>query len=413
MTYDNFTTGTLIVGAGHAGAQAALMLRKIGYDGAIALVGAEANAPYERPALSKDYLSGAQPFENILIRPEEAWAELNIDLFLGRKVNSVDPAAHKVQCDNGDYIRYDKLIWAAGGVPNRLEIPGSDLAGIHVIRTRAEVDLIRSKLDAANNIVIVGGGYIGLEAASVFTGMGKRVSILEAKDRLLSRVAGTALSEFYEWEHRNRGVEIHFNTRINGFVGKDNEVAGVVVADGERLPADLVVIGIGILPVVGPLISAGAEEALKGIKVDEFCRTTLPDIYAVGDCAAHPNRYADPRLIRLESVQNAHDQAAIAVSDIMGDAQPYDTVPWFWSDQYDLKLQTAGISSGHEEAVLRGRLNERSFSIVYLKNGRVIALDCVNATRDYAYGRRLIAQGGICDLEKLSDSQTPLVSIST
>lgn len=413
MTHEKITTGVLIVGAGHAGAQAALMLRQLGYTGAVALVGEDASPPYERPPLSKDYLAGTEQFENILIRPREEWAELKIDLFLGRKVVAVDSVAHEVQCDNGDQIRYDKMIWAAGGVPRRLEIPGGDLTGIHVIRSRAEVDAIRSRIDDANNIVIVGGGYIGLEAASAFNEMGKNICVLEAKDRLLSRVAGTDLSKFYELEHRDKGVEIRFNAQIESFIGANNEIAEVTLAGGELLPADLVILGIGILPVVGPLIAAGAEGALGGVKVDEFCRTTLPDVYAVGDCAAHINRFADAQLIRLESVQNAHDQATIAVSDVVGDSQPYDTVPWFWSDQYDLKLQTAGISAGYEHAVLRGDPNERSFSVVYLKEDRVIALDCVNATRDYAHGRRLIAQGGLCDFQAISDTQMPLLQVKS
>ncbi|PQA87384.1 NAD(P)/FAD-dependent oxidoreductase [Hyphococcus luteus] len=398
----------LIIGAGHAGAQAALMLRKLGYAGAVALAGAEADPPYERPPLSKTYLAGGEPFERMIMRPKEAWAELNIDCLPGRKIVAVDPAAHEARCENGERISYGKMIWAAGGTPRRLPAPGGDLAGIHVIRTRADVDAIRAGLDGAKDIVIIGGGYIGLEAASVLVGMGKRVCVLEAQERLLSRVAGPDLSAFYEREHRGRGVDIRLGAEIEAIVEKGGRPAGVCLAGGEALPADLVIVGIGIAPDVEPLIAAGAEGALGGVKVDEFCRTSLPDIYAAGDCAAHANRYAGGAVIRLESVQNAHDQASAAAASIAGDPKPYDAVPWFWSDQYDLKLQTAGLSTGHDAAVLRGDPDSRSFSVVYLKDGRVIALDCVNATRDYAQGRRLVATGGACDLKTLADPAAPL-----
>jgi len=398
----------LIVGAGHAGAQAALMLRKLGYAGAVALAGAEADPPYERPPLSKAFLAGAEPFERMLMRPKEAWAALNIDLLPGRKIVAVDPAAHEARCENGDRLSYGKMIWAAGGTPRRLPAPGGDLAGIYVIRSRPDVDAIRAGLGGAKDIVIIGGGYIGLEAASVLVGMGKRVCVLEAQERLLARVAGPELSAFYEYEHRSRGVDVRLGAKIEAIIEKGGRPAGVRLAGGEDLPADLVIVGIGIAPDVEPLIAAGAEGALGGVKVDECCRTSLPDIYAAGDCAAHANRYAGGAVIRLESVQNAHDQAAAAAAAIAGDPKPYDAVPWFWSDQYDLKLQTAGLSAGHDKAVLRGDPDSRSFSVIYQKDSRVIALDCVNATRDYAQGRRLVANGGECDLKTLTDPAAPL-----
>jgi len=408
VTDTTINIDVLIVGTGHAGAQAALMLRKLGYAGAVALVGAEADPPYERPPLSKAYLAGEEPFERMMMRPKEAWTELNIELLSGRKIVAVDPAANEARCSDGERITYGKLIWAAGGAPRRLTAPGGDLAGVHVVRTRADVDAIRAGLASAGNIVIIGGGYIGLEAASVLVGMGKCVVVLEAEERLLARVAGPALSAFYEKEHRGRGVDIRLGAKVEAIIQKGGRPAGVRLAGGADLPADLVIVGIGIAPEVEPLIAAGAEEALGGVKVDEFCRTSLPDIYAAGDCAAHANRYAGGAVIRLESVQNAHDQAAVAAASIAGAAKPYDAVPWFWSDQYDLKLQTAGLSNGHDKAVLRGDPDSRSFSVIYLKDGRVIALDCVNATRDYAQGRRLVATGGACDHETIADPGYPL-----
>lgn len=407
-TMEKATTDVLIVGSGHAGALAASRLRKLGYAGTVALAGAEVDPPYERPPLSKAYLAGAEPFERMMMCPKEAWAALNIDLVPGRKIVAIDSAAHEVRCENGDCLSYGKMIWAAGGTPRRMPAPGGDLAGIHVIRSRSDVDAIRAELDGAKDIVIIGGGYIGLEAASVLVGMGKSVCVLEAQDRLLARVAGPELSAYYECEHRSRGVDFRLSVKIDAIIEKGGRAAVVRLASGEDLPADLVIVGIGIVPNVEPLIAAGAEGALGGVKVDDFCRTSLPDIYAAGDCAAASNRYAGGAVIRLESVQNAQDQAAAAAAAIFGDPKPYDAVPWFWSDQYDLKLQTAGLSAGHDKTVLRGAPDSRSFSVIYLKNGRVIALDCVNATRDYAQGRRLIAIGGECDLEALTDLAAPL-----
>lgn len=408
MSDTTINTDVLIAGAGHAGAQAALMLRKLGYAGGVALAGAEADPPYERPPLSKTYLAGEEPFERMLMRPKEAWAALKIDFLPGRKIVAIDAVAHEARCENGDRITYGKMIWAAGGTPRRLPAPGGDLAGIHVIRTRADVDAIRVGLSEARNIVIVGGGYIGLEAAAVLVGMGKGVCVLEAQDRLLARVAGPALSTFYEKEHRARGVDIRLGAKIEAIIDNGGRPAGVRLVGGDEQLADLVIVGIGIVPDVDPLIAAGAESTLGGVKVDEYCRTSLPDIYAAGDCAAHANRYARGAVIRLESVQNAHDQAAVAAASIAGDPKAYDAVPWFWSDQYDLKLQTAGLSTGHDRAVLRGDPDSRSFSVIYLKDGHVIALDCVNATRDYAQGRRLVATGGACDPETVTDPAVPL-----
>ncbi|MFM6853439.1 MAG: NAD(P)/FAD-dependent oxidoreductase, partial [Sphingopyxis sp.] len=229
------------------------------------------------------------------------------------------------------------------------------------------------------------------EAAAVLAKSGKNIILLEALDRVLARVAGAELSRFFESEHRAHGVDIRLNIGVQSLEG-DGRVTGVRLTDGSVIPADLVIVGIGIIPAVAPLIAAGAAGA-NGVSVDAQCRTTLPDIFAIGDCAAHDNDFADGLHIRLESVQNANDQANVVAKTIMGDAQPYRALPWFWSNQYDLKLQTAGLSTGHDAAVLRGSVADRSFSIIYLKDGRVVALDCVNATRDYVQGRALVTAG--------------------
>ncbi len=397
----------LIVGAGHAGAQLAVALRQRKFAGSIALLGDEPDPPYERPPLSKDYLAGEKPFERILIRPPGFWVERYIALLLGRRVVSVDPGARTAVCANGRTIGYGALVWAAGGAPRRLACDGHDLRGVHAVRTRADVDRLIAELPAAARIVVVGGGYIGLEAAAVLTGFGKGVVVLEAQDRVLARVAGEALSRFFEAEHRAHGVDVRLNTTVACLEGSGGAVTGVRLADGNVLPAEIVIVGIGIDPAVEPLLAAGAAGG-NGVIVDDRCQTSLPDIYAIGDCAAHSNRFADGSVIRLESVQNANDQATVVARALNGEPVAYDAVPWFWSHQYDLKLQTVGLSAGHDAAVLRGDPAARSFSLVYLRAGRVVALDCVNATRDYVQGRKLVEAGAVVAPDRLADSTTPL-----
>ncbi len=406
MHYD-----TLIIGAGHAGAQAAILLRQLKYEGSVALVGDEASPPYERPPLSKEYMAGDKGFDRILIRPEVFWAERGIDLLLERRVVTVDPAAHKVTLTNGDTIGYGKLIWATGGTPRRLPCPGGDAQGVACIRRREDVDTIMARLDSITSVVIIGGGYIGLEAAAVMSKMGKKVTLLEALDRVLARVAGEELSRFYEAEHRAHGVDLRTGAVVDAIETADGRATGVRLGDGSVLPADLVIVGIGIIPETQPLADAGAA-GTNGVDVDVHCLTSLPDIYAIGDCAAHANRYAGGARIRLESVQNANDQAKVAVQHLLGDPQPYDATPWFWSNQYDLKLQTVGLSGGHDQTVLRGSVEDRSFSLIYLKEGRVLALDCVNAVKDYAQGRTLVAQGLSPDPARLADTSVSLKELA-
>nr|WP_253201328.1 FAD-dependent oxidoreductase [Sphingomonas quercus] len=400
----------MIVGAGHGGAQAALALRQAKFAGSIAIVGDEPEPPYERPPLSKDYLAGDKPFERILIRPAGFWGERDVALLLGRRVTAIDPEARRVTTADGATIGYGRLIWAGGGAPRRLSCAGGDLAGVHAIRTRADVDRLIAELPATRRVVVVGGGYIGLEAAAVLTKSGKQVTLVEALDRVLARVAGPALSRFYEEEHRRHGVDLRLSAAVAGIEGADGRATGVRLADGAVLPAEMVIVGIGIVPAVAPLLAAGAAGG-DGVTVDDHCRTSLPDIFAVGDCAAHANRFADGAVIRLESVQNANDQATTAARFIAGQPQPYDAIPWFWSNQYDLRLQTVGLSGGHDAAVLRGDPATRAFSLVYLKEGRVIALDCVNATRDYVQGRALILGRVHPDPAALADAQVPLKSL--
>ncbi len=397
----------LIVGAGHAGAQAAIALRQLGYAGSMALVGSERELPYERPPLSKEYLAGEKPWERMLIRPERFWPERGIDLLPGRTVIAVDAERREVKCETGELFGYGELIWAAGGRPRQLSCAGFALAGVHSVRDRGDVDRMTAELPGTRRVAVIGGGYIGLEAAAVLTKLGKQVVVLEAQDRVLARVAGEPLSRFYEAEHRARGVEVRLGVTVECIESREERACGVRLADGAVLPCEMVVVGIGIVPAVAPLIAAGAA-GTDGVDVDPLCRTSLPGIYAVGDCAAHENRFAGGARIRLESVQNANDQATTAARAIAGQPLPYDAVPWFWSNQYDLRLQTVGLSIGHDAAVLRGDPAARSFSLIYLREGRVIALDCVNATRDYAQGRRLVEAGAAIEPALLADTSRPL-----
>ena len=397
----------VIVGAGHAGAQAAIQRRQLGFAGSVALIGAEAEPPYERPPLSKEYLAGEKDFERMLARPDSFWTERGIELVLATRITALDPRAKALTAEDGRRFGYRTLIWAAGGEPRRLGCEGGDLAGVHLVRRKADVDSIRSELDGVRRVAVIGGGYIGLETAAVLRKLGKEVLLLEALDRVLARVAGQEISDFYAAEHRARGVDVRLGAAVASIVGESGRVAAVRLQDGASIEAEMAIVGIGVDAAVAPLLAAGAEGA-NGVDVDSHCRTTLPDIYAIGDCAAHENRFAGGLKIRLESVQNAHDQAATAARAITGAPQPYEAIPWFWSNQYDLRLQTVGLSVGHESTVVRGPPEERSFSVLYLLDGRVIALDCVNSTRDYVQGRKLVMERRVITPERLADTGVQL-----
>ena len=400
----------LIVGGGHGGAQAAIALRQAKYEGSIGIVNAEPEYPYERPPLSKDYYAGEKAFERIMIRPAAFWAERAIDMMLGQRVDSVDPAANQVTVFDGTIISYGSMIWATGGSPRQLPVEGGNLSGMHVVRTRADVDRMLDGLDDVAEVAIVGGGYIGLEAAAVLRKMGKKVTVLEAMDRVLARVAGEPLSRFYEAEHRAHGVDVRLGVEITAIEG-DGYVTGVRLADGEVIPAQMVIVGIGIIPAVAPLLNAGAAGG-AGVDVDAYCRTSLPDIFAIGDCAAHANAFAGGNIMRVESVQNANDMANAVAKSLTGELTQYHAVPWFWSNQYDLRLQTVGISAGYDTTILRGDPNTRSFSLIYLKAGKVIALDCVNATKDYVQGRLFVTDGLSPTADQLANTAVTLKELA-
>jgi len=388
-----------------------MALRQHKYAGSIAIIGEEPEIPYERPPLSKEYLSGDKAFERILIRPPGFWAERDIEIRTDVRVTHVDADAGTIRLGNGEEMAYGELIWAAGGHARKLTCSGHDLIGVHSVRSRADVDSISSHLRTASRVVVIGGGYIGLEAAAVLTKFGKSVTVLEAQDRVLARVAGVALSRFYEAEHRAHGVDMRLGTQVDCLLGDGHRVTGVRIADGSVIPADMVIVGIGIVPAVEPLLSAGARGG-NGVAVDEHCRTSLPHIFAIGDCAMHANAFAQGLPIRLESVQNANDMATTTAKVIAGFVEPYHAVPWFWSNQYDLKLQTVGLSAGHDEEVVRGDPATRSFSIVYLKQHAVVAIDAINAVKDFVQGKALVTGAVRAKSSDLADATIPLKSLA-
>jgi 3-phenylpropionate/trans-cinnamate dioxygenase ferredoxin reductase subunit len=325
------------------------------------------------------------------------------------KVVDITPSLHCAESADGELFRYGSLIWAGGGSPRRLTCPGAGLAGVHTVRTVKDILRLAAELESVQTIAVIGGGFIGLEAAAVLSKLGKTITVIEALPRILARVAAPPLSEFFQAEHEAHGVKFHLGTGVVALEGQER-VTGVKLADETIIPAELVIVGIGIIPDIAPLQEAGAV-CPNGVQVDEFCRTSLEDIYAIGDCALHENKFAGGAKIRLESVQNATDQASIVAKALAGTLAPYEAVPLFWSNQYDLRMQTIGFNLGYDGIVLRGEPASRAFTVVYLRAGRVIALDCVNTMRDYAQGRQLVLAQPVIDPAKLADPTLPLKSL--
>lgn len=400
-------SGMVIIGAGHAAGQAAASLRQEKYEGPITIIGDEPHIPYQRPPLSKQYLSGEQAIERVYLRPEKFYADKDVTLKLGVNATEIDREAKQVVLDNGENVPYDKLIIATGSRPRILNIEGSDLKGIHYLRTIADVDAIRDEMAAGKNLVIVGGGYIGLEVASVGIEKGLNVHVLEMESRILQRVTTTQMSEYYHNLHSGRGVNIHTDTMVSGFAGS-GQVEQVLCGD-ESFDADLVIVGIGIMPNI-ELAQAAGLECDNGIVVDDHCRTSDPEIYAAGDCTNHPNPLLNRRL-RLESVPNAMEQARVCVSNMLGGDKMYAAMPWFWSDQYELKLQMVGFSADGDEQVLRGNMEENQFAVFYLNNGKVVAADAVNSPKEFMVCKQLV--GKAVDPATLANPETELKDLLT
>ncbi|MCB1693961.1 MAG: FAD-dependent oxidoreductase, partial [Pseudomonadales bacterium] len=355
--------------------------------------------------LSKEYLSGKHGIEKVYLRPPKFYDDRNVDIRTGVTVTAIDTGAKTVATSAGDTLSYDKLLIATGSRPRILRIDGGELEGIHYLRTVADVDGIRESMKTAKNVVIVGGGYIGLEVASVAAASGLNVTVLEMESRILQRVTTPNMSEFYHNLHTSRGVNILTNTTVTGFLG-EGHVEKVVCGDKE-IPADLVIGGIGIIPNVELADQAGIKVE-NGIVVDDHCRTSVADVYAAGDCTNHPNPILGRRL-RLESVPNAMEQARVAASNMLGGDKVYAAVPWFWSDQYELKLQMVGYSSDGDTEVLRGNKDANQFAVFYLKDGAVVGVDAVNSPREFMVGKQLY--GKQVDPAKLADPDTDLKSL--
>jgi 3-phenylpropionate/trans-cinnamate dioxygenase ferredoxin reductase subunit len=397
----------VIVGASHASVQAIDTLRREGHKGPILLVGDERHLPYNRPPLSKKFLSGELERERLLLRSPQFYEQHSVETRLGVRVTAIDRSARRLRLSDGGELNYDKLLLCVGSRPRVLEVPGHDLAGIHYLRTIADVEAIRADLPGARKLVVVGAGYIGLEAAASARHLGLEVTVVEMADRPMNRVVAPELSEFYTRRHAREGVPIHCNTSVTAFLG-DGRVRAVACGDRE-FPADLVIVGVGILPDVSLAAAAGIR-CENGVWVDEHCRTSDPDVYAAGDCTNHPSvRYG--RRVRLESVDNAVEQAKTAASNMCGKPARHEHVPWFWSDQYDVKLQIAGLSQGYDRAIVRGNPDAGSFALYYLAHGELLAVDAVNSPRDFMTGKKWIAERKHPDSAKLADTTIDLKTI--
>ena len=399
----------VIIGAGQAGAQAAVSLRQGGFKGAITMIGAEAAPPYQRPPLSKAYLKGELDEHRLYLRGAEFYETQSVDLHLGVRATAIDRAAKTVATDSGERFPYDALLIATGAPPRRIGCPGAELDGVHYLRTLADSERLRPLLMAPGQIVIVGAGYIGLEVAAVARQEGRHVTVLEMAPRALARVASEPVSAFYENLHRGAGVDLRLGAELIGFEG-EKRIDGVRLSTGEAVECIAALVGIGAAPELALAEDAGLAID-NGIVVDEYARTSDPHIFAAGDCTNFPSpRFG--RRMRLESVPNAIEQAKAAAANMVGGGVVYDALPWFWSDQYDVKLQTVGLHEGHEELVVRGDPAEKKFAVWYLKDGKALAVDAINDPASFAMGKRLITTGASLDSKKLADVSVDLKSLA-
>ena len=402
------TAGVVIVGGGQAGLQVAASLRADGHAGPILLIGAESELPYQRPPLSKGLLLGTMQRDRLLFRQRPFYDAQAIELRLGEAVTAIHRVDRALATASGQRIPYDVLVLATGTRVRPLPLPGTELDGVMYLRTLEHAEELARRIERARKVVVIGGGFIGLEVAAAVRVLGKPVTVLEAADRLMGRVVAPVISDFYAQLHRARGVELVLDARIAALRGDAGRVRGVLMADGTHHNADLVVIGIGVLPNVELAQTAGLACA-NGIEVDEHGRTDDPWIFAAGECTSHPNRFAGGRA-RLESVQNAVDQAKAVAAAIRGRPVPYDAVPWFWSDQYEVKLQMVGISTGHDLQAMRGDPATGRFSVFYFRQGSLRAIDSINRPGDHMTGRRLLAAGAALSPSEAADEAFDLKS---
>jgi 3-phenylpropionate/trans-cinnamate dioxygenase ferredoxin reductase component len=395
----------LIIGGGQAGAQAIDTLRREGFGGRLVLIGDEPELPYQRPPLSKKYLSGEMPADRLVFRHRSFYDEHRIELKLGKQAVHLDAAARQVELADGEKLTYDRLLLCLGAESRRLTCPGADLPGVHYLRALADVAPIQAGFKPQARVVIIGGGYIGLETAATCRKMGCEVTVLEMADRIMNRVVAPSVSQYFAEEHRAHGVTLICDMRVVCLEGR-GRVEHVVCADGTRHAADLVIVGVGAVPIT-ELASAAGLACDNGIVVDEYCRTSDAAIYAAGDCTNHPSpRFG--RRVRLESVDNAFEQAKTAALNLLDKPVSHDRVPWFWSDQFDNKLLIVGLSQDHDRQVLRGDPASRSFSVCYLKGRELLAVEAINHSKDYMAARKLIAERALMHLDKLADNELAL-----
>jgi 3-phenylpropionate/trans-cinnamate dioxygenase ferredoxin reductase component len=398
----------VIAGGGQAAVQTVDTLRRKGFAGKLTVVGEEPWLPYQRPPLSKKYLGGSLERERLLIRPTQFFAEHNVTTLLGRRVTEVARRARHVRLDDGTVLPYDALVLATGSRPRHLIASGGKLAGVHYLRTIADADRIRGAFAAGGRLIVIGGGYIGLEVAATARGLGMEVTVLEMAARVMSRVTCPEVSAFYEAEHTRQGVRIRCNESVRALHGDagTGQVRAVLSESGCEYPADVVIVGVGVAP-ADELARAAGLECENGVVTDAHCRTADEGIYAAGDCASHLNRQYG-RHLRLESVDNAFEQGTTVALNLLGTATPHDRIPWFWSDQFDLKLIIVGVAQGYDTVIVRGTPTTRSFSACYLRNGELIAIDTVNAPKDQMAARKLLPMHARPDLAKLADPTVAL-----
>jgi 3-phenylpropionate/trans-cinnamate dioxygenase ferredoxin reductase subunit len=399
------TSTILILGGGQAGAQAIDTLRREGFEGRIVLVSEERELPYQRPPLSKKFLAGELPADRLPFRHQSFYDQHRIELKLGVRAIRLDPAARRVALSSGEEVAYDRLLLCLGAISRPLTCAGSELPGVHYLRNISDVLGIQEGLKPGARAVIIGGGYIGLETAATARKLGCAVTVLEMADRVMNRVVASNVSEYFAHEHRSQGIKLICNTRVVRLEG-GARVERVVCADGSIHEADILVVGVGAVANMQLAADAGLH-CENGIIVDEYCRTSEPAIYAAGDCTYHPSLRFDMR-VRLESVDNAFEQAKAAALNILGRPTVHDRVPWFWSDQFDNKLLIVGLSQGHDQQVTRGDPATRCFTVCYLKGGELLAVEAVNHPKDYMAARKLIAERARPDPDKLAD---PLVAM--
>lgn len=401
--------GAVIVGAGQAGFQVAASLRAEGYAEPIVLIGDEPSLPYQRPPLSKAFMAGKQDIEGTALRPLAFYESHRIQLVTGEKVAAIDRVGHSVSLASGRKLPYETLVLAVGARNRTLPLKGAELDGVCYLRTDAEAVEIQQRLEQARDIVVIGGGFIGLELAAAARMLGKSVRVLEAQPRLMSRVMPPILSDFYRDVHTSQGVDISLGIALSEIIGHQGKVSEVVLGDGSACPADLVLVGIGVVPNVELARDAGLSVA-NGIVADDYLRTDDKSIYAIGDCAEHPNPFAGAR-VRIESVQNAVDQAKCVAAAVVGRSEYYRAVPWFWTDQFDIKLQMAGLSGGYGQVITRGEPESRKFSLFYFRDGRLVAVDSVNRPGDHLAGRKLIGAGTEITPEQAADPSVDLKAL--